>query len=164
MNSVLSHLVLLLAVVSSQILSGNSCCCLGRASQTSLNVGKTNASSATLSQQKTATSKGATKSSCPRCSASQDAIRVSPQRGKDFAKQSGVRAQVGQDVQCRCVKQCFKANNPRVQHSLLTVFQFGNVPEKTDEPRIPLTFSHKFEIPLRFGGNSWQSVACIWMI
>jgi hypothetical protein len=23
---------------------------------------------------------------------------------------------------------------------------------------------HKFEIPIRFGGHSWQSIACIWTI
>jgi hypothetical protein len=154
------QLVLLVAVAVSQIFGGISCCCLGRSlfGQAS-SVGEGTVREAGSESVPVAASLPT--SGCPKC-----ALRAT--RQLTASKQSSGKAdhfpKLCEDDECRCVKVTNNASPPNDPPSSNDVSLTWAVPIKDTVPsRVPIALgSRKFEIPVRFGGHSWQSIACVW--
>jgi hypothetical protein len=154
------QLVLLVAVAVSQICGGISCCCLGRSmfGQGSfvgdVAVGKAGSENVPMAASRPT-------SGCPKCASR--ATRQSTAHGQSTGR-ADHHPKLCEDNECRCVKLTINANTPNDPPSSNDVSLAWTVPIKDTVPsRVPIALgSRKFEIPVRFGGHSWQSVACVW--
>ncbi len=151
--------VLLFAIAISQIFGGISCCCLGRTFFSS--TATTGAAAiGELSGNKSAVASSPSRK-CPKCSARQSG-RASV---KDSAStRSKSCSQVSDDGQCRCQKLALSANASKdavtvdykaFAHSLSALVSAPKHAVVAMELR-------RFGVPIRFGGHSWQSIACVW--
>jgi hypothetical protein len=156
MSSVPLQLVLLFAVAYSQIFGGVSCCCLSRA----LFMSWTHSSEVSSPSGSEASTAGPADSpKCPKCAAS----RTSSESGTPEVK-GGRTCTLSDDYQCRCAKLAASAGvhtdpfSPiNVPHELASSANLWNV-----VPAAKAEVSRSDGMPVRFGGRSWQSVACVW--
>lgn len=153
--------VLLFALAYSQIFGGISCCCLGRTLFS--NSAMVDASSVGDASSKNRTAETARPTGkCPKCSARKPA---NPLTSKDAsAKRATPCSTISDDGQCRCHKLVINANS---QNEPLTVdganpVWWLPVLESIPKHEVAMIELRKFEVPIRFGGRSWQSIACIW--
>jgi len=157
------RVILLFAVATSQIFGGISCCCLQRTLFADIHTGSRStayehAAQSELSSvpQKQQTGK------CPKCSARKSspaiAVKTSSNQRRDH------RAKVCEDGQCRCIKLVISANTPSdppsPNHDSLAWVSL--VLDVKPEREVLTRISSNFEVPVRFGGRSWQSIACVW--
>ena len=156
MYSIPLQLVLLLAVATSQILGGVSCCCLTR--ELSASWTKAGSVGALNGQERLAASKPGDPK-CPKCAASRAANASNTKKGKSDGSRS-----VSDNNQCRCAKIAAPAGVQTesfslsvAPHALATSTVIGNA-----IPTVKADVARRYEKPVRFGGHSWQSVACIW--
>lgn len=154
MSSPPIQLVLLLAIACSQILGGHSCCCLSRSILESLTL---RAEISVPAQCEAVTESQLSLPTCPKCAAATPATSKEP----SIARCWDVLA----ESECNCPKTSVSSSlntesqgscDP-AQHSatLFAVWQAF--------PYRPLAAVGRHEVPLRFGGHSWHSMACIWM-
>jgi hypothetical protein len=153
------HTILLLVVAYSQVLGGVSCCCLGR----SLVEGICGMPLATGDAEVAGSNSIATQPPrCAKCTARPTGKpAISAQPAAKTSSRSGLG--VCQGGQCNCGKFVLNANEPTVPVSV-SAKSFGWV-SVVFTPKIVLIAPScvgKFEIPLRFGGRLWQSIACVW--
>lgn len=155
MLSLAIHLVLLFAVACSQIFGGIACCCLSRSIIDSFSTTQAVAASVQLAP---ATAQQPTAAKCPRCVASQASASGSVNAKKTLG--CGVAGTCG----CQCNKAAASATvqlEPRFQISNVQ----SVVPPSSTWDLVPCSTGrvlHEYQIPIRFGGPSWQSVACLW--
>ncbi len=154
MSSLPLHIVLMCAVAYSQIFGGFSCCCLSR----SITAGVSSLDEVCLSnQQELVTENRPPAPKCPRCAVSQTTVAQGTQSNE-------VQACLARDSKCQCEIASSIATVQVEPRSLSNLVQFVATPiaiadlRPFDERKLVRT--HK--IPLRFGGHSWQSIACIW--
>jgi len=161
MSPLFLKIFLLLAVATSQIFGGISCCCLGRA-VCSVFLQDDAASQAVQPDGEGMATTKRPSSSCPRCR-SRTSGPVEAGTSK-HGKPSCNRSFASEDNQCRCVKPTVNASTPTEPASFQIDVQFA----VADEPiakihrEVDKPLSRDYAVPIRFGGHSWQSIACIW--
>jgi hypothetical protein len=154
MSSLTLHIVLLFAVAYSQICGGVSCCCLSRTIISSLLPAHV-ASSARVDR---AMPNVALAPKCPKCAASQASVARS-------VNSEGLRSgSVLGSNECQCSKAISSATvqlEPRSQSiSVRYVVTAASTWDIILSAQRFVFQGHK--VPTRFGGTSWQSIACIW--
>jgi hypothetical protein len=150
------QVILLLAIATSQIFGGISCCCLGRSILLhSSNPPKDVAEVPLLASQLQG------RVACPKCASSP--MRESVKSPRTQVHVAGDRTQLCGDGQCRCVKQVSTANTQNESAAVQPIgcSLVGIVAWDISRCVIQAPV-HKFEVPVRFGGHSWQSIACVW--
>ena len=165
MPSVLLQFILLFAVATSQIFGGISCCCLGRVVSSQRVDDGSNAPSANaqesivVAQQSRKQQTG----TCAKCSLTR--AGGSPGRQADLRNQDCRETRVSEDGRCRCVKivTCGNVRNDPNSSSPDTQIAADQDSFAKSEHAIAVLLLRRFEIPIRFGGHSWQSVNCIWV-
>jgi len=161
MSPLILKICLLFAVATSQIFGGISCCCLGRAVCSVLLHGEAASQVAQSYAGGIVTAKRPS-SSCPKCR-SQTSGPVVAETSK-HGEPSCNRSFASEDNQCRCVKPTLNASNPTDPASFQPDVQFA----VADEPiakihrEVDKPLSRDYAVPIRFGGHSWQSIACVW--
>jgi hypothetical protein len=155
LSSLVLRVVLLFAVAYSQILGGISCCCLSRMIVAGVTASSDVAPSAETDL--SAVSK-LPAPKCPKCASSQTAAARS-------VSATGVQAYgVAGGSECQCAKRYFVAIVQLEPRSPAASAPFLTMPlaiwcRDYIEVR---SCHHRAEVPIRFGGHSWQSIACIW--
>lgn len=154
MPSLNLHIVLLFAVAYSQIFGGVSCCCLSRTIFASLS--PTHETASATQAQTSAIVPFVPK--CPKCAASQVSARQSPQ-GDGYQLSS-----VSQCNKCQCTKTVSSATVHAEPRSLSIAVNFIATFALSGDliPRAESSSFQRHEITIRFGDNSWQSIACHW--
>jgi hypothetical protein len=154
------QIVLLFAVSISQIFGGISCCCLGKGlfgdspSASEVVVRDLESGSKSVSTPKPV-------GKCPKCSGR----RAERSTAKDeSSRTSQNQSKVCEDSQCRCVKLIVNAKTEVEPVSI-----HGNEKAWSSSVVVPMPLLvlanfelRKFEVPVRFGGRSWQTIACVW--
>ena len=159
------HSVLLLVVACSQILGGVSCCCLGRSLVQSFRGASSHVvASAAVSSNTVATDHVR----CPKC--------LNQARGKTNISKpeattkdaSGIRAgnegQASDEAQCNCTKRIVNLGEQNDRVSVpVQLIGWASEALVASSPFVQnLSSLGRFEAPHRFGGRSWQSIACLW--
>lgn len=159
-----SHIFLLFAVAYGQILGGISCCCLPKVAIAAWS--KAFTAPAASSQHCTTRTEGTEEAipRCPRCS------NKAPARQAVTGDQTTVAADgfgsrlTCQADDCRCPKLDIGLGLQKDQVTKGT--EIDRIESLADDLLL-LTQSRsvsadRSDIPIRFGGHSWQSVACLW--
>lgn len=144
--------VLLVTVVYSQVLGGISCCCLGRTLLAGVNSAESAASSESVE----------THVKCPKCLAKAQAPREQAVTGSAKRLEPSVKAT--ESLQCNCAKHAIGAlsGNEKASKSVrLVVWQYVFASPLSTILKSSIHL-RQHEVPLRFGGHSWQAVACVW--
>lgn len=155
MSSITLHFVLLFAIAYGQIFSGVSCCCLSRSVIARFSsVGQ--ALGADRHPQTLAKTPHIPK--CPRCAASQTSVtRSLNAKGvqKCIAAGSG---------ECQCTKAtCSAGIQPKPRPWSITLPYVATSVATVDLLLCAKRWSLRgYEVPLRLGWHSWQSIACVW--
>jgi len=155
--------VLLFAVAISQIFGGISCCCLGRTffadlltvnSVTANKLASPNELSSVPQKRKIA--------KCPKCSVRKSSPAAAAKTSSN--QRHDHRARVCEGGKCQCVKLIVSTNTPsdsptpnHDSHAWVDAV----LAEKPEREVLTRSFA-KYEVPVRFGGRSWQSIACLW--
>jgi hypothetical protein len=154
------QIVLLFAVSISQIFGGISCCCLGKGLfgdspvANKVVVREIEAGSEAFSTPKPV-------GRCPKCTGR----RAERSTAKDEpSRASQNQSKVCEDSQCRCVKLVV---NAKTEAESVSIHGSEKVWSSSVVAPMPLLVSanvelRKFEVPVRFGGRSWQTIACVW--
>lgn len=154
------HSILLLAVAYSQVFGGVSCCCLGRSLLESINGKPLAAAVADVASSK---SVAAQPSRCPKCAARPTG---KPNDSMQPASKTSSQSPLGvcQDGQCDCSKPVLNASQSKEPISV-PVKSIGWVSVAVTSPNpvaIDISSFGKFEVPIRFGGRAWLTIACVW--
>jgi len=157
------QVVLLIAVAISQIFGGISCCCLGRTLVADLNTASNATASELVSPQESSSVLETRQTGkCSKCWAKKSSPTGTE---KTFSKQIYDHyVNICEDGECRCVKLAVKASTPSSPPSLSNDSLAWLSPVLGVKPeREGLTHIFaKYDVPARFGGRSWQSIACLW--
>jgi hypothetical protein len=157
------QLVLLIAVVTSQVLGGNSCCCLERAMFSFFVVDGSKATDADRRQETSPDCQQRPTGTCPKCSVRKGNAALPELEARKLLPCH--QSQVGEDGQCRCAKLVINATIPGDQFSSKLVSPAWSMPfrlESRPEREVDSLLLRNYEVPVRFGGHSWLSVACTW--
>jgi hypothetical protein len=150
-------LVLLIAIATSQIFGGVSCCCFARselAFSSSHSVGKTSNTSPEPQAQHPV--------KCSKCATRNTKL----QSDSSLANTTTFNhSNLDQDDQCLCTRVSFNAYNSESYPSVESHLTYLSC-ESTTEPRASesVNSARKHEVPLQTNHHSWQSIACIWTI
>jgi hypothetical protein len=156
------QVVLLIAVATSQIFGGISCCCLGRTFASAI---ASNGQSEVSASDSTASAPAPTTKQlgrCPKCNGRKSAASEIKQTAA--CKPSNSQPSVNEEHDCQCVKLVLNGPGPDDLNSVsfkATKCLDSNV-DAHPKLSLPCCVLSKFEVPVRFGGHSWQSVACVW--
>jgi len=159
--------VLLFAVATSQIFGGISCCCLGRTLFADLPA-VSNASSTEFVWQNESSSvlQSLQTGKCPNCSVKKSSPAASEQKHEHASsnKIHDQRAKFCGNDQCGCVKLFVNASTLTNPSSLSydSHAWLSPVLDVNPQRQAFALVSPKFDVPVRFGGRSWQSIACLW--
>ncbi len=156
MSSLPLHLLLLFAVTCSQLFGGVACCCLSRAILSKLTTSSAN-DSLSVKQLLAASSQGIPK--CPKC------LAASAWRANGQVKSDRLwRCSLTENSACRCVKVTADTCLPFEPISPLGWLSFVAIESgvQKSNPSVGKEATRSFEVPIRFGGHRWQSLACIW--
>jgi len=160
MSTIPLQFVLLIAVATSHIFGGVSCCCLGRTLFADLlTVSNTTATELALQKEFSWVRQKQQTGKCQKCLAR----KSSPTATEKIASNRlhDHRAKVCQDGECRCVKLAVKASSPPLlshdSHAWVSL-ALGVNPER----EVLTHILANYDVPIRFGGRSWQSIACVW--
>ncbi len=156
MSPIPLQFVLLIAIATSQIYGGISCCCLTRSIFSPFSNMADDATEGSVS-----VSPPAGKTACPKCARQPPHQSVASPQSR--SNNDGVRTQLCEGSQCRCIKRVSAANSQSqstgvqsITYSMVAAFT-SVLPIFIDQ-----TSLRRFEVPIRFGGNSWQSIICVW--
>jgi len=163
MSPIPIQVVLLFAVATSQIFGGISCCCLGRTifaniltvnNATTSELASPNEFPAVLQKRQAGT--------CPKCSVRKSSPAAALQTSSN--QRYDHRAKVCEGGKCRCVKFAVSSSTPREPPSLNHDSHacVSLVLDLKPEREVLTRMLAKYEVPVRFGGRSWQSIACVW--
>ena len=154
MSSLTLHIVLLFAVAYSQIFGGVSCCCLSRTTIASLNPAH---EAASANQDQTPANVPLVRK-CPKCAASQPSLArsVNTTGLRDYSVEGSNECQCTKVVSSATVQLEPRSPSIAVQFVATHSANWDIVPRA--EPRV----FQGYEVPIRFGGSSWQSIACVW--
>ncbi len=150
--------VLLVAIATSQIFGGISCCCLGKSvcaaflgDDVPTRVGKSESASTPQSS-----------SRCPKCAARTSVRAVDEIRNR--GNPHCTRTYASENNQCRCVTLTIDSSNPTDPPSFHPDIQkaVADDPIFKTHCRTVNPPSRDYAVPIRFGGHSWQSIACVW--
>ncbi len=149
-----THILLLLTIMCSQVLCGVSCCCLARSLAIS------NLNTAVVADQAPAPR-------CSKCAAhasSVAAARASQQKNSCHSRSLRLGDVQSRDNTCSCVKTPLIASQSNDQLSLIVTNCGWILPAYIPAFYTSLSLSSfdRFELAARFGGGTWQSIACIW--
>lgn len=157
------HILLLFAVAYGQIFGGISCCCLPKIAVAAWS--KAFAEPVAAAQHcKTTEGFDATVPRCPRCSHEGSAKRtIAGVHGTAAADGFGMRLACQAD-DCRCPKLDIGVGLKKDQVTK------GTAIDRVERPANDFLLftpsrsvsADRSDIPIRFGGHSWQSVACLW--
>lgn len=151
-------LVLLLAVAMSQVFGGISCCCLGRTLFGNRPAVEDSAIQRCEAGAKSVSKKKAVKN-CPKCAGRSRSVVWS-----ESVKRASDRPSVDGESTCRCARIEFKASSEiepvSIQANEKTVGTLGLSSVNPMGSRV--LDARRFEVPVRFGGRSWQTIACVW--
>jgi len=157
------QVVLLIAVAISQIFGGISCCCLGITLVADLNIASNATASELVSPQESSSVLQTRQTGkCSKCWAKKSNSTVTEKTSSHRLHDHHVK--VCQDVECRCVKLAVKASTssspPLLSHDSHAWVSpaLGVNPER----EVLTHILAKYDVPARFGGRSWQSIACLW--
>lgn len=152
--------VLLFAVAINQIFGGISCCCLGRTLFSSTAVAN---GAAVKDLTGKLSSGGASRpiGKCPKCSARKSEQPACKNAAAMHAKPC---PSINEDGQCRCLKVVINASvsNEPVTVDSETLARTVPVLDSVPKRDVLAAELQRFEVPIRFGGRSWQSIACVW--
>lgn len=154
MSSLTLHIVLLFAVAYSQIFGGVSCCCRSRMIIASVSPAH---EAASASHDQTPANVPLVRK-CPKCAASQPSVARS-------VNAKGLRdCSVEGSNECQCTKAVTSATVQLEPRSPSIAVQFYATPSATwgIVPRAERRVFQGHEVPIRFGGNTWQAIACLW--
>ena len=164
MPSLLLKVALLIAVATSQVFGGVSCCCFGRVVFSFFVVEEAKALKTNLSQEAFLPSHIQPQGKCPKCMADRkgsNAVSTRVGQRKQLCRQ---QPDLHDDGQCRCSKLALTASTesdtPVIDSRAHGVPVHGFVVEP-ERQNFRLVV-RKYEVPLRYGGHSWQSFACVW--
>lgn len=156
MSQVPIQFVLLTAIAISQVFGGVSCCCLWRSQNPPSSISDRESEAGNCSN-----AQPTKQVACPKCVAKlrlQDTVSTQTRTNKHRQ-----HPQVSDDGQCGCKKHVSVAKT----ECETTVLQFVAMsmvgmyltlaPKSTDR-----ILDRMFEVPLRLGGHSWQSISCVW--
>lgn len=154
------HSILLLTVAYSQVFGGVSCCCLGRSLLESISGKPLEDAEADIGALKPV---AAQPSRCPKCAArstGKPTDSVQPVSNTSLQSTLGVC----QSVQCDCSKLVLNASQPKEPFSVpAKSIGWAFVAVASPKPgAIAVSSFGKFEVPIRFGGRAWQTIACVW--
>jgi len=155
--------VLLFAVATSQIFGGISCCCLGRTLFADMLAVKRSTATELASQHEFSSELQERQTGkCPKCSARKSSPAALEQSTSNPLHDR--RDKVCEDSQCRCVKHFVNASTPNDPPFLSHDSDAWLIPfpDVKPEREVLTLILAKFEVPARFGGHSWQSIACVW--
>ena len=163
MSPIPLRVVLLIAVATSQIFGGVSCCCLGRTLFADLlTVGNATASEFVSPRDFSSVAQKQQTGKCPKCLARKSSPTATEKTALNRLYDH--RAKVCHDSECRCVKLAVKASTssfPRLlshdSHAWVSP-ALGVNPER----EVLTHILANYDVPVRFGGRSWQSIACLW--
>jgi hypothetical protein len=153
--------VLLFALAYCQIFGGISCCCLGRTLFSNPAVVEASSDGDAASKNTTAETAKPT-GKCPKCSARKSTDRLT---SKDAATNRATSCStISDDGQCRCQKLVINSSTPNEPSTVDGANHAWWLPVLGSAPKheVAMPELRKFEVPIRFGGRSWQSIACIW--
>lgn len=158
MLSITLKFVLVIAVTTGQLFGGVSCCCLWQDIIAECLPG------VSVAQAELSAFRPAREGACPKCVSK---AKKSP-TGRSCCS-SGTRSDrpsLCDDGECSCVK--LADGSCTISKSMLSVIVHHPGFCCFHDARIlsagfTYTFS-KFDIPVRYGGHSWQTIACIWRI
>jgi len=155
--------VLLLAVATSQIFGGIACCCLGRSILAdSLTVNSVTSTKLASPNELSSVPQKRQMGKCPKCSSRKNSPEAALQTSSN--QRYDHRARVCEGGKCQCVKLVVSVNTP----SDLPTPNYDSyawvdpVLDVKPEHEVLSRNSAKYEVPVRFGGCSWQSIACLW--
>lgn len=157
MATFLLKLTLVIAVAISQAIGGVSCCCLARAISESLagfsGVSRCVGGTDSLSKSQPA---------CPKCCARRSC--TAPKKNVAVTAKKCSNVCVKNEQQCTCVKLQISSDVPSNPITVVQQIQLtcglpgtGGPVLGSELPRLP-----DYKVPFRFGGNFWQSFACVW--
>lgn len=156
MAPIFLKIVLVFAIAISQAIGGVSCCCLGSALSESLFL--TQGSSLHRGDVNPFSE---LQSACPKCR-TRDLSGASEKR-VSVAKNKFSYPGVGRDSRCNCDKHEISSDVPSepvsVKHSVQLSIQLFRVKVSIFDQVRRL---HDYNVPIRFGGHSWQSIVCVW--
>lgn len=164
MSSIALQVLLLIAISTSQVVGGNSCCCLTRAVSAVVAVKFSGAAAASVKDEASNYSKQNSGWSCPKCAAR----KASGSQSQNDSPRSlhSQRDQLDVDSQCRCVKHAITVFNSKdsLSEKSEPIVCFYQGSTSTCVGKVSTRESHRYQVPGRFGGPSWQAIACIWNI
>lgn len=155
MATIILKLTLMIAVAISQAIGGVSCCCLGSAFSESLS-GFSGPAPFVMIE-----GSSAARPACPKCSARKLNGSTSKSDVVSHTICADERVENGQC--CNCAKLEILSNfpgDPVVERD--TQLGFGILCVAEPLPRVESLRLADFKVPVRFGGHSWQSFACVW--
>lgn len=146
----------MIAVAISQAIGGVSCCCLGRAFSESLS-GFSGPAPFVMTE-----GSSVTRPACPKCSAR--TLNGSPSKSDVVSQTICADERVENEQRCNCAKLEILSNAPGDPVSVERDIQlgFGILCVGEPLPRVESLRLSDFKVPVRFGGHSWQSFACVW--
>jgi hypothetical protein len=150
--------VLLVAVATSQVFGGISCCCLGSKLATSF---KSDEVGLTASLEESASSTKP-RVACPRCAVRKNAPAKGEQSSRSPSRYDEFSAE--DRSPCQCVKLDLAASLPGEPMSFVSDNLFCECQSFIHGlTREVQTISVRdYKVPDRLGGRRWQSVACVW--
>lgn len=144
-----THCLLLLTVVTSQVLSGVSCCCLARSLTT------------TQRQVEFAAPDAATIPRCPKCAASRVPVSAAKSESCHGQSQSGDVRSHGKGCSCNKAPLIASQTDDLLLPSVGLISWIGAMPTAYLSC-VEFLRVNRYELPSRFGGEAWQSIACVW--
>ncbi len=149
------HAVLLGAIAFSQIIGGISCCCLSKVLSTT---GTQDAQAECIAPTSMLVEREWSRPACPRCLTSRQlAVR-------DQGPVPDAGSVLASDQQCDCSQVLLRAVMPDEPRAVVSVKSLFAVPFEIRPARLAVQINQvaRGELPVRFGGHSWRSIACVW--
>ncbi len=149
------HAVLLGAIAFSQILGGISCCCLSKVLSLA---GTLVAKAECTGPASMLAEREWSRPACLRCLTS----RQLTVRDQEMVTDVGIV--LTSDQQCDCSQVLLRAVVPDEPRTVVSVKSLFAVPFEIRPARLAVQINQvaRGELPVRFGGHSWRSIACVW--
>jgi hypothetical protein len=151
--------VLLFAIAISQIFGGIWCCCLRRALFNSPAM----ANGASLKDLSGETSSAVSNPirKCPKCNSSNSGRTTGKFKSAPLTTSC---SSISDGGQCQCLKLVIKAtaSNETAMTDNKSIAWSGQVFDSEPIHEAIALKLRKFEVPIRFGGRSWLTFACVW--
>lgn len=142
-----THCLLLLTIVTSQVLSGVSCCCLARC--------------LTMAQRQVGALDAMPAPKCPKCAASHVSASLAKASSCHGQTQNGEVDSRGQGCSCNKAPLIASQSDQQQVPNVGLLYWMGPFPSASFSS-VEFIRANRFILPARFGGEAWQSIACVW--